>query len=79
MWTEKLKQYKATVMDSLTSEMLKCSNYNLLNELKKRFNHVLDCGCYLENWNHGMIYTIYKSGPKYNPSNYRGITLTSCL
>ena len=26
-----------------------------------------------------MIYTIYKSGPKYDPSNYRGITLTSCL
>ena len=79
MWTEKLKQYKATVMDSLTSETLKCSNYNLLNKVKKRFNHVLDSGYYLENWNHGMIYTIYKSGPKYNPSNYRGITLTSCL
>ena len=79
MWTEKLKQYKATVMDSLTSEMLKCSNYNLLNKVKKLFNHVLDSGYYLENWNHGMTYTIYKSGPKYNPSNYRGITLTSCL
>ena len=26
-----------------------------------------------------MIYTIYKSGPKHDPSNYRGITLTSCL
>ena len=26
-----------------------------------------------------MIYAIYKSGPKHDPSNYRGITLTSCL
>ena len=59
--------------------MLKCSNYNLLNELKKLFNLVLDSGYYPDIWNHGMIYTIYKSGPKYDPSNYHGITLTSCL
>ena len=26
-----------------------------------------------------MIYAIYKSGPKHDPSNYREITLTSCL
>ena len=59
--------------------MLKCSNCNLLNELKKLFNLALDSGYYPENWNHGMIYTVYKSGPKYDPSDYRGITLTSCL
>ena len=59
--------------------MLKCSNYNLLNELKKLFNLALDSGCYPENWNHGMIYTILKSGSKYGSSNYCGITLTSCL
>ena len=59
--------------------MLKCSNYNLLKELKKLFNLVLDSGYYPENWNYGVIYTIYKLGPKYGPSNYRGITLTSCL
>ena len=59
--------------------MLEFSDYNLLNELKKPFNLVLDSGYYPESWNHGMIYTIYKSGPKHDPSNYRGITLTSCL
>ena len=59
--------------------MLEFSDYNLLNELKKPFNLVLDSGYYPESWNHGMIYTIYKSGPKHDSSNYRGITLTSCL
>ena len=59
--------------------MLKCSNYNLLNKNKKLFNLVLGSGYYPENWNHGMIHTIYKSGPKYDPSNYRGIKLTSCF
>ena len=63
----------------LTSEMLKCSNHNLLNELKKLFNRALDSSYYPENQNHQMIYTIYKSGPKIEPSNYRGITLTGCL
>ena len=73
------KLNKASGIDKLTSEMLKCSNYNLLNKLKKLFNLVSDSGYYLENWNHGIIYTIYKLGPKNDPSNYRGITLTSCF
>ena len=59
--------------------MLKCFNYNLLNKLKKHFDLALDSGYYLENWNHGMIHTFYKSCPRYDPSNYRGILLTSCL
>ena len=59
--------------------MLKYSNYNLLNELKKLFNLVLDSGYYPGKWNYGMMYTIYKSGPKYEPSNCCEITLTSCL
>ena len=66
-------------MDSLASEMLKCSNYNLLNHSKNLFNLVSDYGYYPKNWNHGMIYTLYKSGPKYDPSYYRAITLTSGL
>ena len=76
---KKLKQNKALGIDSLTIEILKCSNYNLLNELKRLFNLALDSGYYPEKWNHGMMHTIYKSGPKNDPSNYREITLTSCL
>ena len=67
MWDEELKKNKAPGIISLTSEMLKSSNYNLLNELKKLFNFVLDSGYYPDNWNHRMIYTIYKSGPKIWP------------
>ena len=59
--------------------MLKCSNYNLLNELKKLFNLVLDSGYYPGKWNHGIIYTIYKSGPKDELSNCCEITLAICL
>ena len=59
--------------------MLKCSNYKLLNKLEKLFNLVLDSGYFPKNWNHGMIYTIYKSSPKYDPSNCCGITLASYL
>ena len=59
--------------------MLIYSNYNLLNELKRLFNLVSDSVYYPENWNHEMICTTYKSGPKNDPSNHHGITLTSCL
>ena len=38
------KLNKASGKDKLTSEMLKCSNYNLLNKLKKLFNLVSDSG-----------------------------------
>ena len=76
---KKLNQSKAPGIKSLTSKMLKWSNYNLLKEPKKYFYFVLDSGYYPENWNHGNIYIIYKSGPKYHPWNYRGITLTIFL
>ena len=76
---KKLKQNKTPGVDSLTSEILKCSNYSLLNELKNLFNLALDSGYYPENESHGIIYTIYKLSPKYDPSNYRWIILTGCL
>ena len=46
----KLKQNKTPGRDSLRSKMLKNSNYNLLNELKKLFNFVIDSGYCPENW-----------------------------
>ena len=47
----KIKLNKAPVVDSLTSEMLKCSNYNLLNELKKISKRFWILSGELESWN----------------------------
>ncbi len=44
------------------------------------FNKVLETGVIPEEWTIGMIVPIYKNkGGVMEPSNYRGITLLSCL
>ena len=50
-----------------------------------RYQHVVKYGsraqpCYFPSkWSTGVIVPIYKKGDQYNPSNYRGITLTCTL
>ena len=78
-WLKKLKAKKAPGIDSITSDILKCSSDELLKIIRDLFNKrfinlILDTGYYPENWNFGIIPTLYKSGPRSDPSNYRGIT-----
>ena len=40
--------------------MLRCYNYNLLNDLKKSFILVLDSGYFPKSWNRRIICTFYK-------------------
>ena len=74
-----LKNEKAPGFDGITSEMLKCTNAINLSKIEQFFNNVFDPGYYPDAWNNGLIYSIYKSGEKYNLSNYRGITLSNSL
>lgn len=43
------------------------------------FNLVLHSGVYPRSWCSGYIVPILKSGDKSDPSNYRGITISSCI
>ena len=45
----------------------------------KLFNDILQSGEVIPDWVMGMIVPIYKNGSRLDPSNYRGITLISCL
>ena len=48
--------------------------------LHKIFNNVFKEGTFPSQWNSGLIIPIYKNkGDSNSPSNYRGITLSSCL
>ena len=49
------------------------------NIVVKLFNEILQSGDVIPEWVIGMIVPIYKNGAKSDPSNYRGITLISCL
>ena len=74
-----LKDKKIPGLDNLNPEMIKCVKGELLRDILKLFNEILETGKYPKKWNQGLIFSIYKNGSTKNPANYRGITLTSCL
>ena len=75
----KLKSKKASGNDSITNEMIKCSDDLILVKLEKLFNKIFQTGHYPNSWNERLIASIYKSGEKENPNNYRRITLSNSL
>lgn len=74
-----LKNGKSSGLDSISNEMLKYSEASLLPCILKIFNDILKLGVYPAEWKRGYINPIYKGGDKYDPSNYRGITIMSCI
>lgn len=76
---KKLKNNKSAGPDQITNEMIRCFYGEHSSFLLDLFNFIFRKGQYPKEWSSGMIVPIHKKGPKNNPSNYRGITLSSCL
>ena len=74
-----LKNKTAAGLDRIRNEMLKSGAHCLTTSLTKLFNFILSKGTYPDSWSTGLISPIFKSGNKSDPSNYRGIGVTSCL
>ena len=75
----KLKNKKSPGLDCIIPEMIKYSQHVLLPILVKIFNQILRSGIYPSKWLIGYVIPIYKKGDSLDPSNYRGITITSCF
>ena len=59
--------------------MLKmCCSFNI-DVFVKLFNVILKSGVYPYIWRQNFIKPIFKGGCISNPSNYRGIALSSCM
>ena len=43
----------------------------------RRNTEILNSGHFPESWSESVIVPVYKSGPKDNPNNYRGISLVN--
>ena len=59
--------------------MLKYGQCILLQPLQKLFNLVLSSTKYPDIWSHGIITPLHKKGSLTDPSNYIGITISSCV
>ena len=74
-----LKNNKASSFDQILNEMLKFGQTYIIDPLCKLFNNILSTGKFPVVWANGIIVPIFKSGEKCNPSNYREITIGSCI
>lgn len=74
-----LKKKKSPGKDKILNEMIIYGQTVLNKPIKKLFNIILNTGKFPDIWRSSIIKPIYKSGDKNNPSNYRGIALSSCL
>ncbi|XP_067427114.1 uncharacterized protein [Thunnus thynnus] len=74
-----LKNKKACGPDGILNEMLKYSTEKFQLTILKLFNLILNVGYFPESWNNGLITPIFKSGDRFDPQNYRGICVSSCV
>ena len=77
--SECLKSGKAVASDNLSNEMISCLLEISPGVLLKLFNSVLAGGKIPSDWVVSYIVPIHKEGAMSDPSNYRGISLSSCL
>ena len=74
-----LKNGKASAIDLISYEMLKCVIEYDAKILLKVFNYALRNNAALDDWFVSIIAPIHKKGSKMDPDNYRGVSLISCL
>ena len=74
-----LKNSKASGLSMIINEMVKYGQLVLTPLLCKLFNLVFSSGLYPKIWSLGYITPLHKSGSTYDPSNYRGITISDII
>ena len=75
-----LKRGKANGLDNISNEMISCFLEIYPHIILTLFNLILDHNATIDDWTMGIITAIYKEkGSRSDPSNYRGISLLSCL
>jgi hypothetical protein len=74
-----LKNNKSSGNDMILNEMLKHGQSILLPAMAKLFNLILKSNYFPTDWNLSAITPLHKKGSIYDPDNYRGISITSCL
>ncbi|CAC5386199.1 unnamed protein product [Mytilus coruscus] len=74
-----LKLKKSAGCDGITNEMIRVSCGKLVKTYVLIFNLIFKSGIFPSIWRENIIKPIFKGGCFNDPSNYRGIALSSCL
>ena len=75
-----LKNNKSEGLDFVKNEYIKNCPISVVELIVNLFNLILRTGHVPYDWSIGLIVPIFKKkGSKFDPNNYRGITLLSCL
>ena len=78
--SKRLKNGKAVGGDAICNEMIKCFVHNrFIDIIRAIFNAICSKSYFPKLRNVGYIIPIFKSDDSFDPSNYRGITVSSCL
>ena len=74
-----MKNNKSPYSEKIRNEMIKASLNEIMPVYHKLFNNVLNGGSMPLMWCSGLITPTFKSGVRNDPTNYRGICVSSCL
>ena len=74
---KKLKNKKSPFFDKIRNGMIKASLESLMPVYIELFKLILRSGKIPDIWRQGLISPFYKSGDKSDPTNYRGICVSS--
>ena len=78
--SKRLKNGKAVGGDAICDEMIKCFVHTrFIDIIRAIFNAIYSKSYFPKLWKVGYIIPIFKSDDSFDPINYRGITVSSCL
>ena len=74
-----LQNKKASGLDGITNGVIKTSMPELVQCYRQLFNRIQLNGQFLDCWRNNLIKLLHKGDDLNDPSNYRGIVMSSCL
>ena len=74
-----LKPNSAPGTDGIPAEVYNVLSGDFISVLTDLFNHILNTGHYPQQWSRGILTPIHKGGSRYDPINYRGITVLNSI